>query len=123
MDKIYIFGHKNPDTDSVTSAISLSYLKNELGYKTIPCILGEVNNETKYVLDYFNVREPIYLNDTRLQVKDLKYKRGCYINYHETLNNLYNYMQTNEITGLPICNDNLKYLGIVTMKDLILRNT
>ena len=119
MDKIYIFGHKNPDTDSVTSAISLSYLKNELGYKTIPCILGEVNNETKYVLDYFNVREPIYLNDTRLQVKDLKYKRGCYINYHETLNNLYNYMQTNEITGLPICNDNLKYLGIVTMKDLL----
>ena len=119
MDKIYIFGHKNPDTDSVTSAISLSYLKNKLGEKTIPCILGEVNNETKYVLEYFNEKEPVYLNDTRLQVKDLAYKKGCYINHNETLNNLYNYMQKEEITGLPICNDNMKYLGIVTMKDLL----
>jgi len=119
MEKIYIFGHKNPDTDSVTSAISLSYLKNKLGTKTIPCILGEVNNETKYVLEYFGEKEPIYLNDTRLQVKDLKYKRDCFINYKETFNNLYNYMQQEEITGLPICNDNYKYLGIVTMKDLL----
>lgn len=119
MEKIYIFGHKNPDTDSVTSAISLSYLKNKLGTKTIPCILGEVNNETKYVLKYFDEKEPVYLNDTRLQVKDLKYKKGCFINYKETFNNLYTYMQHEEITGLPICNDNQKYLGIVTMKDLL----
>ena len=119
MEKIYIFGHKNPDTDSVTSAISLSYLKNKLGSKTIPCILGEVNNETKYVLEYFGEKEPVYLNDTRLQVKDLKYKKGCFINYKETFNNLYTYMQKEEITGLPICNDHHKYLGIVTMKDLL----
>lgn len=119
MDKIYVFGHKNPDTDSVTSAISLSYLKNKLGFKTIPCILGEVNNETKYVLEYFNEKEPVYLNDTRLQVKDLSYKKGCFINHNQTLNDLYTYMQKEEITGLPICNDNNKYLGIVTMKDLL----
>ena len=73
MEKIYIFGHKNPDTDSVTSAISLSYLKNKMGYHTIPCILGEVNNETKFVLNYFKVNKPLYLNDTKLQVSDLKY--------------------------------------------------
>lgn len=119
MEKVYIFGHKNPDTDSVTSAISLSYLKNKLGEKTIPSILGEVNNETKYVLDYFKEKTPIYLNDTRLQVKDLMYKKGCFINYKRTFNELYNYMQQEEITGIPICNDDNKYLGIVTMKDLL----
>lgn len=119
MENIYIFGHKNPDTDSVTSAISLSYLKNKLGEKTIPCILGEVNNETKYVLDYFKYNEPIYLNDTRLQVKDLKYKRGCFINYKQTYSELYHYMQKEEVTGIPICNNEHKYLGIVTMKDLL----
>ena len=80
-NKVHIIGHKNPDTDSVTSAISLSYLKNKLGEKTVPSILGEVNNETKYVLDYFKEKTPIYLNDTRLQVKDLIYKKGCFINY------------------------------------------
>jgi len=119
MDKIYIFGHKNPDTDSVTSAISLSYLKNIFHKKTIPCILGEVNNETKFVLDYFKVDKPIYLNDTKLQVKDLNYNKGCFLNANCTLNDLYNYMQTHEITGVPIGDDTNKYVGIVTMKDLV----
>lgn len=119
MDKIYIFGHKNPDTDSVTSAITLSYLKNIFHKKTIPCILGEVNNETKFVLDYFKVDKPIYLNDTKLQVKDLCYRKGCYLNQYNTLNDLYNYMQSHEITGVPIEDDSNKYVGIVTMKDLV----
>ena len=79
MGKIYIFGHKNPDTDSVTSAISLSYLRNLNKLNTTPCILGEMNNETKFVLDYFKTPKPKYLNDTKLQVKDLNYKKDCYL--------------------------------------------
>ena len=43
MDKIYIFGHRNPDTDSVCAAISLSYLKNKMGYNTIPVVLSSIN--------------------------------------------------------------------------------
>ena len=115
MDKIYIFGHKNPDTDSVTSAISLAYLKNVFHKKAVPCILGEVNNETKFVLDYFKVDKPIYLNDTKLQVKDLRYRKGCFLNQICTLNDLYNYMQEYEITGVPIGDDTNKYVCIVTM--------
>ena len=57
MEKVYIFGHQKPDTDSITSAISLSYLKNKLGMHTVPARLGEINDETKYVLKYFNVNE------------------------------------------------------------------
>ena len=47
MSKTYIFGHKKPDTDSVTSAIALSYLRNSLGEETEPRVLGDINNETK----------------------------------------------------------------------------
>ncbi len=121
MAEIYVFGHKNPDTDSVTSAISLAYLKNRLNSNNhyIPCILGEVNNETKFVLDYFGVDKPIYLNDTKLQIKDLNYNRNCYLDDKSTLNDLYNYMLEKDITGVPICDNHRKYLGIITMHDLL----
>ena len=72
MNKVYIFGHQSPDTDAVTSAISLSYLKNKLGMDTEPRVLGHINKETKYVLDKFGVKEPKYLNDVKLQLKDLQ---------------------------------------------------
>ena len=71
MEKTLIFGHKKPDTDSVTASIALSYLKNTLGDQTIPTILGNPNNETKYVLDYFKVKQPKYLNDVKLQIRDI----------------------------------------------------
>ena len=52
MGKIYIFGHKKPDTDSVTSAISLAYLKNKQGFDAEAKVLGRLNNETKFALKY-----------------------------------------------------------------------
>lgn len=120
MERVYVFGHKNPDTDSVCGAISLAYLKNIKKKKEyVPYILGEVNNETKYVLNYFKINKPLYLNDTKLQVSDLKYKRNCFINELETIDSLYSFMQKEEITGVPISDAHGKYLGIVTMKDLL----
>ena len=67
---IYIFGHKKPDTDSICSSIALSYLKNQLGYKTEPRTLGSLNNEIKFVLNKFDFKEPKYLHDVKLQIKD-----------------------------------------------------
>ena len=74
MEKTYIFGHRNPDTDSVTSAISLSYLKNKQGMNTIPAVLSSINLESKFVLNYFNIEEPIFLNDVNIKIKDLKFR-------------------------------------------------
>ena len=71
MQVAYIFGHKMPDTDSVCASISLSYLKNKLGLRTEPRVLGTLNKETKFVLDYFNVPEPEFLNDVKVQVKNM----------------------------------------------------
>ena len=119
LDKIYVFGHKNPDTDSVCAAISLAYLKNIKKINVTPFILGDINNETKYVLNYFKVNKPMYLNDVKLQVSDLNYKRDCYLNDNNTLNDLYLFMQKEGISGVPISRANREYLGIVTMKDLL----
>ena len=79
MEKVYIFGHQTPDTDAVTASISLSYLKNQLGMVTEPRVLGHINKETKYALDCFNQKEPAYLNDVKLQLKDIEYLKGTYI--------------------------------------------
>ena len=63
-DKIYVIGHKSPDTDSVTSAITYANLKNALGMsEAVPAVAGDINGETKFVLDYFKVPYPEKLTD------------------------------------------------------------
>ena len=79
MQKTYIFGHKKPDSDSVMSAIGLSYLKNLLGENTEPRILGDINKETAYALKYFHLPIPEYLIDVKLQLKDIDYHKNFYI--------------------------------------------
>ncbi|MEG0286064.1 MAG: manganese-dependent inorganic pyrophosphatase [Vagococcus sp.] len=58
MSKVLVFGHQNPDTDAITSAISFAYLQNQLGVEAEAVALGEVNEETAYALNYFNVKAP-----------------------------------------------------------------
>lgn len=58
MSKVLVFGHKNPDTDAITSAISFAYLQKQLGFEIEAVALGEVGEETQYALDYFKVDAP-----------------------------------------------------------------
>ncbi len=73
MDKVYVFGHQNPDTDSVCSAISYSYLKNRIENtdKYIPVSLKEASKETRYVLDHFGVKHPKVVGNLKPQVSDI----------------------------------------------------
>ena len=118
MGKIYIFGHQNPDTDAVCSAISLSYLKNKQGLDTEARLLGHLSKETKFALDYFNVKEPSYLNDVKLQLKDLEYHKGLFIDENESIINTYNYLIENRVTGTPVVCNNNKYKGIITIQNI-----
>lgn len=118
MEKIYIFGHKKPDTDSVTSAIALSYLKNKLGYNTEPRTLGTINNETKFALDYFKISVPKYLNDVKLQIKDINYPKDIFINWNNTILDSYNLMTKSGVSTIPVIDDDKTYLGSVSMKDI-----
>ena len=118
MKATFVFGHKKPDTDSVCSSIALAYLKNQMGDNAIPRVIGEINNETRFVLDYFNVPEPHYLNDVRLQIKDLNYGKGLYCNENVSLYYIIEYLKENHLSSIPIVDDHRKYLGLVSMKNI-----
>ena len=117
MGKIYIFGHKKPDTDSVTSAISLAYLKNKQGFDAEAKVLGRLNNETKFALKYFNVNCPEYLNDVKTQIKDVNYNRIS-INRHTSIKKCYDILKSNKISGAPVVDEGGKLVGIITLKDI-----
>ncbi len=118
MVKTFIFGHKKPDTDSVMAAISLSYLKNALGDTTEPRILGDTNKETDFALKYFALKKPEYLNDVKLQLKDVNYHKGFFIKETDSIYNGYQCMLKEGLTGLPVVKENGEFKGLITIKDL-----
>ncbi len=116
---IYIFGHKNPDTDSVCSAIALAYLKNAQNINATAKVIGQINNGTKYVLDYFNVPLPSYINDVKVQIKDLKYEKGAFINEKASIGNTIRFMRQKDLNAIPIVNDKNILTGYVNLKDIV----
>ena len=118
MDKILIFGHKNPDTDSVCGAISLAYLKKQMGLNVEPYILSEINRETAFVLNKFNIPMPKYLNDVKIQLKDVKYKKSYHILENTSIYSTYNYLTENGLTGIPIIDDKKHFEGYVSLKEI-----
>ncbi len=118
MNKILIFGHKNPDTDSVCGAISLAYLKKQMGLNVEARVLSEINAETSYALNKFNIAVPKYLNDVKLQLKDIKYKKDFYIDENTSIFATYNYLTEKSISGIPLVNENKEFVGYVSLKEI-----
>lgn len=118
MEKIYIFGHRSPDTDSVTAAIALANLKIKQGLNASPRVLGDINSETKFVLDYFGFTQPEYLNDVKLQIKDINYQKNFFLNFNQSIYTAYTYMNNNFISNLPIIDENKIFKGLLSMKDI-----
>lgn len=112
----YIFGHRRPDTDSVTSAIALSYLKNKRGHNTKPMVLDHINKETEFVLKYFKVQEPEFLNDVKLKIEDINYYKDCFVYENTSIKKTYEYIKKNNITGVPVVNLDKELQGLVTVK-------
>ena len=118
MKQVFVFGHKNPDTDSVCSAIALANLKNKLGLNCAPKVIGPINQETKFVLNYFNTKAPSYLNDVRIQINDLKYVKKAYIEENESIYETFNKMREMDLTAIPLVNREKKLTGYVTLKNM-----
>lgn len=118
MKKTFIFGHKKPDTDSVMSAIGLSYLKNKLGENTEARVLGNINKESMYALKYFHIPEPKYLNDVKLQLKDVHYHKGFFLSENASIYDGYQVMLRESVTGLPLVDNDCQFKGMITLKDL-----
>ncbi len=118
MEKVLVFGHRKPDTDSVCGAISLSYLKKQMGVNAEARVLSEINLESKYALKKFNIPEPKYLNDVKIQLKDVKYKKNYFINEKTSIFAAYNYITNKGITGIPLVDDKKIFKGYVSLKEI-----
>lgn len=118
MEKVYVFGHRRPDTDSVTAAITLSYLKNQLGVNAVPVVLSDINNETKYALDYFKVDTPKYLNDVKVKVKDLNYSKKYFITDKTSVYQGFLAMTNAKIHKIPVVDEAQHLIGILSMGDI-----
>ena len=114
----FIFGHRNPDTDSVSASIALSYLLNETGKNTVPKVLGHLNNESKFALDYFKIKEPDYLNDTKVRIKDIKYNKKAIVHEDDSIYEAFLKMQKENVTAIPLVNDKKQLTGFVTLKEI-----
>lgn len=113
-----VFGHKNPDTDSVCSAIAYSHLKNHQNESSQPRVLGEIQKEAMFVLERFDTPPPAILEDVRIQVSDLKYTTVNPIKRKDSLLYAYNKMMDSQLRTIPIVDEEGYLEGIVTMKDI-----
>ena len=119
-ETVYITGHKNPDSDSICSAIAYAEYKNASGeYNAIPVRLGRVNRETKFILDYFGLEAPMLMKTAKQKVEDLKYDTLASISPDISLKMALNLMVTNNVHSVPVADENGKLIGIVTKSDII----
>ena len=117
-NKIYVVGHKNPDTDSICSAIAYAALKKELtGKDYVARRAGRLNEETQYVLEYFGVEVPKLLSDLRVQVRDVDLRRAENLNGSVSIKTAWAQMKELNIKTLPIGRNN-KLEGLITVGDI-----
>ena len=118
---IYAIGHRNPDTDSICSAIGYAHLKQALGQNVVAARAGKVNAETKYALDYFHVEQPLLLTDLYPRVKDISLDCKIVVRQHDTLRHLGEVMRKNDLKSVPVTDSKGVLVGIVTVSDLAKR--
>ena len=118
--RVFITGHKNPDSDSICSAIAYADYKNNIGEEEyIPVRLGDINRETRFILDYFGIEEPMLLETLRLSVDDLDFDKIAPITSDISLGMALDLMKKNRLNSLGVVDENEKLSGIVTVSDII----
>lgn len=115
---IYIFGHKNPDTDSICSAIALAELKRLQGQNAKAYRLGSLNKESVFVLEHFGVEAPPFLEDAKTQVKDVPYAKLEGVTADESIGEVFNKMHLNSQRSLAVIDEQGYLAGLVTMHDI-----
>ena len=119
-ERIFVIGHKNPDTDSICSAIAYADIKNRTtqNKKYIPKRAGQINEETRYVLNRFGVQPPAHLGNIGTQVKDMDIRTSPQADKNMSLKNTWDLMQENGIVSLPIRDKDGCLEGLVTIGDI-----
>ena len=118
---IYTIGHRNPDTDSICSAIGYAHLKQALGVNAIAARAGQINAETKYALEHFRTEAPLLITDLYPRVKDVTLDCKIVVKATDSLRHLGSVMRENDLKSVPVVDAQDKLVGIVTVSDLAQR--
>ena len=118
--KIYVIGHKNPDTDSICSAIAYADIKNRMntGHRYAAKRAGQINEETEYVLKRFGVEAPGYLSDVGTQVKDMEIRETPGVSSSISIKDAWAIMKESSAVTLPITREDGQLEGLITTGDI-----
>ena len=118
-EKVYVVGHRNPDTDSICSAICYSRLKNRIdGGCYIPARAGGINEETRYVLERFGVPVPLLIDNITTQVKDIEIRKTTGVSRNLSIKRAWNMMQEKDLYTVPVVNEEGMLEGLITVGDI-----
>ena len=119
MDTIYITGHRNPDTDSIVSAMAYAALQNALGNRQYQAArLGQISDETQIVLDRFGFQPPRLIDNVRTQVRDLDYDTPPTLSAAATVSRGWQAMQGGNLSILPVANEDGTLYGTLSAGDV-----
>ena len=115
---VYITGHRHPDTDSIASAIAYALLQRRKGINAVPCRLGPINTETRWLLERFGFEEPMLFEDARATIKEIDMDPPLTITPETTIYETLQLMKQNNKQSYGVVNQKGQLLGMVTRSDL-----
>ncbi len=117
-EPVYITGHRHPDTDSIASSIAYAFFKRSMGVYAVPCRLGALNDETRYLLSRFGFQEPVLLQDARMKLSEITLDSPVCITPDTTIYDTLRIMQKDNHAYCGVVDERRHLLGMVTKSDL-----
>lgn len=117
-EDILVFGHKNPDTDSICSSIAMANLREKQGFKTLACRLGDLNKETKFVLDKTGIKIPQLLKTVSAQIKDLNFVEKNTICIEDSIQEAMELMTEENFSSLPVVDNEGYFKTMLHISDI-----
>ncbi len=117
-DSVYITGHRHPDTDSIASSIAYAFFKRSMGVPAIPCRLGRLNEETRYLLSRFGFPEPALLQDARVKLSEIAMDSPISITPDTTVYEALQIMQKENRAYCGVVDEENRLVGLVTKSDI-----
>lgn len=115
---VHVIGHRNPDTDSICSAIGYAHLKQAMGENAKPARAGKINNETKFVLETLGFDKPELITDLYPRVRDIMNSQVIAVSPKDTLRDLGLLMKQHKIKSVPVVDEKQMLVGVVSVGDL-----
>ena len=117
-NSVYVFGHKNPDTDSIVSAIAYSEFKKQQGINAIPGRLGSVNNETEFLLEKFGYDDPVRMYSARSLLKEINMDKAVIVDKNTTMNDALARILKTKNKALFVADKQKHLEGLISLDDL-----